>query len=124
MRAREFVTEASEGKISKRHQQATRGLNWFGDDEKWNTDYVAYRLGMAVACADGINPIEMDAKSWVGKGKTAHPYTEEEQAMLKQAYKAAGANYKDLNHGDMDSEELKSTNDVSPVKAFKGYRRR
>ena len=123
MRAAEFITEASEARVSKRYQQATRGLNWFSDGERWNTDYVGYRLGMAVACADGIHPIEMDAKSWIGKGKTAQPYTKEEQAMLKQAYKAAGAEYKDLNHGDMDSEELESTNSISPVKPFKGYPR-
>jgi hypothetical protein len=44
-----------------------------------------------------------------------------EQRMLKQAYKAAGAKWTDLNSGDMDSEEVKSTNTQSPVRAFKGY---
>jgi hypothetical protein len=43
--------------------------------------------------------------------------------MLKQAFKAAGAEYKDLNSGDMDSEELESTNKQSPIKAFRGYPR-
>jgi hypothetical protein len=43
--------------------------------------------------------------------------------MLKQAFKAAGADYTDLNAGDMDSEELESTNKQSPVVAFKGYPR-
>jgi hypothetical protein len=41
--------------------------------------------------------------------------------MLKQAFKAAGAEYKDLNSGDMDSEELESTNTTSPMQGFKGY---
>jgi hypothetical protein len=41
--------------------------------------------------------------------------------MLKQAYKAAGANYTDLNHGDMDSEEHPAVNTTSPIEAFKGY---
>ena len=35
--------------------------------------------------------------------------------MLKDAYKAVGAEYQDINGGDMDSQELKSTNVVSPV---------
>jgi hypothetical protein len=35
--------------------------------------------------------------------------------MLKQAYKAAGANYKDLNRGDLESQELDSTSTSSPV---------
>jgi hypothetical protein len=70
---------------------------------------------MAVAGANGKDPIEMDAKSWIGKKKSTHPYTQEEQDMLKQAYKAVGASWKDLNKGNMDSEELKSTNTVSAV---------
>jgi hypothetical protein len=75
---------------------------------------------MAVASSDGINPIDMDSESWVGKHNTTHPYTKEEQDMLKLAYKAAGLEYKDLNNGDMDSEELSSINTQSPVKPFKG----
>jgi hypothetical protein len=35
--------------------------------------------------------------------------------MLNQAYKAVGAKVIDLNHGDMDSDELDSTNCISPV---------
>jgi hypothetical protein len=41
--------------------------------------------------------------------------------MLKQAYRAAGASYEDLNKGDLDSEEHPQVNTVSPVQAFKGY---
>jgi hypothetical protein len=41
--------------------------------------------------------------------------------MLKQAYKAAGADYQDLNKGDLKSEELDSTNKSSPMMAFKGF---
>ncbi len=43
--------------------------------------------------------------------------------MLKQAFRAAGAEYKDVNEGDMDSQEMNDVNRVSPVKAFKGYPR-
>lgn len=122
MRANEFITEAKHGKISKRAQQSTKGLNTYGDAEHMNSDYVSYRLGMAVAEADGVNPIQMDAISWLGKQKTAYPYSKEEQAMLKQAYKAVGADYHDLNDGDMRSLELDSTNTKSPVTGFKGFK--
>ena len=123
MRAREFVTER-DGKIGQRRQAATVGLNTFGDAERTNSDYTLNRVMMAVACADGsTSPINMDEKSWVGKKRSAHPYTRVEQQMLKQAFKAAGANWKDMNSGDMDSEELGSTNKTSPVVAFKGYPR-
>ncbi len=121
MRAKEFIFETTKGAISKRASQSSRGINTYGDAERINSDYVSYRLGMAVAEADGINPIQMDGKSWMGKQKSAYPYSKEEQAMLKQAYKAVGAKYTDVNHGDMRSLELDSTNVVSPVIGFKGF---
>jgi hypothetical protein len=125
MRANEFVSESKFGKISKRQQQATRGLNVFSKKiDSYDRIYDLNRLMMAVATSDGVNPIVMDAESWVGKHNTAHPYTKEEQAMLKLAYEAAGLEYIDLNKGDLDSEELESTNTQSIVKPFKGYKRK
>lgn len=123
MRAQEFITER-DGKIGKRRQAASVGLNLFSDNERANSDYTLNRVMMAAAMADGTNtPINMDEKSWVGKRRTAHPYTDVEQRMLKQAYKAAGADYTDLNSGNLASEELESTNIQSPVTGFKGYPR-
>lgn len=123
MRAREFMVEQI-GKPSHRVQQATRGLNLFRDKRKTNSDYVLNRVMMAAACADGTDaPVEMEDMSWVGTRRSAHPYTKQEQNMLKQAYRAAGAEWDDLNHGDMDSEEVASTNKVSPIKGFGGYPR-
>ena len=125
MRANEFVSESKMGKISPRQQQATRGLNIFSKKiDSYDRNYDLNRLMMAVASSDGINPIEMPAESWVGKHNTAHAYTKEEQDMLILAYKAAGLEYKDLNNGDMDSEELSDTNVKSIVKPFKGYKRK
>lgn len=115
MKLRELF-EVKQGKLSKRYQQSTRGLNVYGDAEKANSDYVMYRLSMATACSDGTTaPIDIDPKTWYGKKKTAHPYTEEEQNMLIAGYKAVGASYKDVNKGDMRSQELETTNKVSPV---------
>lgn len=122
MRAQEFISEA-DGVIGKRRQSATRGLHIFGDNEKWNSDYTLNRVMMAVAATDGITPPDIDTKSWVGKSKSAHPYTDIEADMLKLAYRAANATYDDINHGDLDSEELKSVNHVSPVRPFRGYPR-
>ncbi len=127
MRAREFVPqnlgEAVNGRISKRHRFPTRGLNLFKDGEQWNTDYTLNRVMMAAACTDGTFVPDVNTKSWIGKGKSAHPYTQQEQDMLKMAYKAAGAHWTDLNDGDMNSEETPDTNKKSPVVAFKGYPR-
>ena len=121
MRANEFITETKKGKIGKRASQSSKGINTYGDSEKMNSDYVAYRLGMAVSGANGVDPIESAGMSWMGKQKTTHPYTKEEQDMLKQAYSAVGASYKDVYSGDMRSLELDSTNTSSPVVGFKGY---
>lgn len=115
MRYKEFIVEKTVGKIKKRQQQSTRGLNIYRDGERANSDYTEYRLGLALACSNGKDPIDVDAKSWYGKRKVALPYTDEEQEMLKQAYEVVGASWEDLNHGDLDSEELKSTNTVSPI---------
>jgi hypothetical protein len=43
--------------------------------------------------------------------------------MLKLAYRAVGADFKDLNGGDMKSEEPPGGNIESPVKPFRGYPR-
>jgi len=125
MRASEFISESTVGKISKRQQQSTRGLNIFSKKiDSYDRIYDLNRLMMAVASSDGINPIDMPAESWVGKHNTAHPYTKEEQDMLKLAYEAVDLEYIDLNNGDMDSEELSDTNTKSIVKPFKGYKRK
>ncbi len=115
MRAKEFVAERKNGRLTKRQQKSTRGLHRYSDAEKADSGYVSFRVGMAAAMSDGKNKLDIDSKSWAGKKKTAHPYTQIEADMLKAAYKAAGANYEDLNHGDLNSEELDTTNKYGPV---------
>jgi len=115
MRATEFITERTTGKMSKRQQNPTRGLHTFSDAEHANSDYTFNRVGLAAAMCDGKNKPDMDYVSWIGKKKLTAPYTKIEADILKQAYKMAGADYKDLNHDDMNSKELDSTNTVSPV---------
>ena len=115
MRANEFITERTTGKMSKRQQNPTRGLHTFSDAEHANSDYTFNRVGLAAAMCDGKNKPDMDYVSWIGKKKLTAPYTKIEADILKQAYKMAGADHKDINNGDMNSKELESTNTVSPV---------
>lgn len=116
MRASEFITEVKAGKIAKRAQEPSRGINTYGDQEHVSGDYVGFKLGQAMAMADGSGKVlDIDPKSWYGKKKTVHPYSDVEQKMFKQGAKAVGATAQDINKGDMDSKELKSTNNVSPV---------
>lgn len=124
MRADEFINEAKEAKPSKLQQFPTRGLHKFRDDDKQDRHYEMHRLGMALACTDGEIVPEIDNESYTGKWNTAHPYTEVEQNMLKKAYSAIGTTYKDLNHGDLRSQELPDTNSQSVIKPFKGYKKK
>ena len=119
MKINEVITEATVGKLTKRQQQSTRGLNKFTDGDRWNGDYTLYRLGLAVASTDGKTVPDTDKESWVGKWKLAAPYSQADQDMLEKAYEAVGAKHEDLNHGDMRSQELEGTNKSSPVAARK-----
>ncbi len=115
MKIYEIITEVRQPKPTKRQSQSSRGLTIYGDSEKANSDYVAFKLGQAMASTDGKTKPDIDGKSWYGKKKTIYPYTKEEQDMFMQAAKVVGADYEDLNHGDMRSLELDTTNTVSPV---------
>jgi hypothetical protein len=116
MRFKEFIVEKKKGHITKRVQQPSRGINTYGDEERVSGDYVSFKLGQAMAMADGSNkPLDIDAKSWHGKKKTTQPYSEIEQKMFLQAAKAVGASNNDINNGDMRSKELDDTNKISPI---------
>lgn len=115
MKIYEIITEVRQPKPTKRQSQSSRGLTIYGDSEKANSDYVAFKLGQAMAGTDGKSKPDINGKSWHGKKKTIHPYTEVENEMFKQAAKVVGADYEDLNKGDMRSLELETTNTISPV---------
>jgi len=123
VRAQEFIAEDKVGKISKRNQNATVGLNKFRDKQFADRVYELNRIMMAVASTDGTFVPELDGESWSGRNNVAAPYTKEEQAMLKKAYQAVGSHHEDLNHGDLNSQEHPAVNTASVVNAFRGYPR-
>jgi hypothetical protein len=123
MRATEFVAEDRVGKMSKRQNQATVGMNKFRDAQFADRVYELNRIMMAVASTDGTFVPDLDGESWAGRNNIAAPYTPEEQDMLKMAYKAVGSHHEDLNNGDLRSQEHPAVNTTSPVTAFKGYPR-
>ena len=124
MRAHEFLTERRIAHPTKRQSNSTIGLHKFRDPGGYDRTYELNRIMMATACADGVTPLALDAETWSGRYNTAHPYTEIEAKMLKQAYKAVGSEMHDLNHGDLKSQETPGTNTQSLVKPFKGYKRK
>ena len=103
MRAQEFVTEDTVGKMSKRQNQATVGLNKFRDNKFADRVYELNRVMMAVASTDGTFVPELDGESWAGRHNIAAAYTQQEQQKLNMAYKAIGSTYVDINHGDLRS---------------------
>jgi hypothetical protein len=123
MRASEFLIEKHVGKIGQRRSQSTVGLNKFRDADLADRFYELNRVMMAAASTDGTFVPGTDHESWAGRYNVAMPYTDVEQAMLEKAFQAVGSDYEDLNHGDLKSKELESTNKTSPVKSFKGYAR-
>ena len=121
MKIKDIILEDKVGDIPPRLQQPTVGLTKFRDQQFADRVYELNRVMMAVAAADGVNPLapEVDAESWAGRNNLAFPYTPEEQKMLKAAFGVVGSHYEDLNHGDLHSGELKSTNKTSPVPKVK-----
>ena len=124
MRAREFLGEASqEPNPTKRQKHSTRGLHKFRDKDFADRFYELNRVMMAAATTDGTFVPDIDGESWAGRHDIAVPYTQVESDKLERAYEATGAWHKDLNRGDMRSQELETTNKISPIKPFKGYSR-
>jgi hypothetical protein len=123
MRAHEFLIEKQAGKIGQRKSQATVGLNKFRDADLADRAYELNRVMMAAAATDGTFVPDIDNESWAGRYNLAMPYTDVEQRMLEKAFQAVGSEHEDLNHGDLKSKELASTNTTSPVKGFPGYPR-
>ena len=123
MRAHEFLIEKQTGKIGQRRSRATVGLNKFRDEDLADRVYELNRVMMAAACTDGTFVPKIDHESWAGRYNVAMPYTDVEQDIIEKAFQAVGSDHQDLNHGDLRSQELESTNKQSPVKGFKGYPR-
>ena len=129
MRASEFIIEGfggsnTGGKRGKLHpdQQATmpKAHKFAGTQDRI---YDLNRAMMAVASSDGINfTHEPTEESWIGRNNMANPYTEQEHDMLHHAYKAIGIDIVDAvgNH----SGEPDTIHKISPVKSFKGYKRK
>ena len=124
MRASDFLDESKTGKLSKRKQVATRGLHKFRDAQYADRVYELNRIMMAAASTDGTFMPDMDGESWAGRHDIAAPYTQQEADMLKMAYAVNGTVHKDLNKGDLRSQELPGTNTQSTVKPFKGYKKK
>lgn len=121
MRAKDFISEEKRGKITNQQGRASVGIDVFRDKQFADRVYELNRVMMAVAAADGTNPINIDAESWAGRENVAAPYSAIEQKMLAQAFGVIGSEHEDLTKGDLRSQEVQDTYTVSPVVGFKGF---
>jgi hypothetical protein len=106
------------------HKNAQKKITRMRDVGGLDRNYHLNRIMMAAAMADGksTKAVDSPADTWAEKYNTAHPYTEQEHKMLHHAYDAIGIDIDDAvnSHGS----EPDGTHKVSPVKGFKGYKRR
>lgn len=124
MRASEFINEAVTGKIPGGDDNAMPGVHRTRDVGGYDRIYHMNRMGMAMASADGKSlkrPEGMDGGSWVQKYNTIHPYSKEEDNMVRQAMKVVPTEHQDTVK-DRRSIENPEVLKVSPVKAFKGWK--
>ena len=122
MRASEFIFENNKkGTLRKDDGDAMTGAIIFRD-EGYDRIYNLNRIMIATAMSDGksTGPLDMDASSWTDRYNTAHPYTEEEHNMMKQAFATINTDYTEYVK-DHRSKERADTHKVSPVSSFRGY---
>jgi hypothetical protein len=118
MKINEVIVEGHDGKKPTHHTQDT-GMVKFRDKGGYDRTYHLNRIMMATAMADGSDkPLEMDQASFVEKFNLAHPYTEAEHKMLKQAFATVDS---EVDHVEPDhkSKEHPDVHFISPVPARK-----
>jgi hypothetical protein len=123
MRAYEFITEAKKGpmkKIDATKKAAMKDVSTLpGLNMNSGSMYTNYRMAVALAGAPNF-PTKMEADNWIGGDPLMSPYTDVEMDMVKAAAQVVGGG-KIQNWSGKRSEELPTTQKVSPVKGFKAW---
>lgn len=111
MRASEFVNEGkARSKLRKSTRQSVSNLETWPELDNNNNPYLAYRFGVAMA---GAPADDMDKLGPVGSSFTTLGYSSAEKEITKAAAKVMGVT--PINLTGPGSEELNSTNTVSPM---------
>jgi len=109
----------SEGKVTDRHpahDAVSKGAIRSRDVGGYDRVYHMNRIGMAMAMADGKNTKAVDSPSetWFEKYNTYHPFTKEEDNMVKAAMKTVPTDGKEVSKFGK-SVEPDFVHKVSPV---------
>ena len=133
MRAKEFIREDIDGRTGSITYDVARALpGAFKIPALKNQDpYLQYRFGVAIAGAkgakqraeDGVPPFD-GKESVFGENEIVVSYDPNVEVYIKDALQAMGMPPSDaVRVGSNKSEEMPEVIKVSPVKAFKGYKR-
>jgi hypothetical protein len=100
MKINDIITETrglTLGDVPEHQKPVMQKTINFRDLGGFDRTHHIYRIMMACAMSDGKNldklMTDMDPLAWHSKYNTAHPYTEEELAMVQDAIAAMGADW-------------------------------
>ena len=122
MRADEFITEAH-SKFPEEHSGPMTGMKRYDKLDNSNP-YMMWRFLVAAAGQplDKEHGHTMSKESPTGQKMTSLAYSKADQAILDATSQAMGEPGTEMS--SMDSTEPGYVNKSSPVKAFKGYKRK
>jgi hypothetical protein len=133
MRAREFIVEDDLGRTGSITQDVALALPGAYKIPKLqnNDPYKQYRFGVAIAGAKGRAQRKKDGvpdyekESVFGEDETIVSYDPNVKTWIDDALQTMGMSSKDcVQIASQDSEEMPDVETVSPVTAFKGYKRK
>ena len=116
MRAIEFVKEGKVTPRSPEHDAASHGASRLRDVGGYDRVYHMNRIMMAAAMADGQSTKAVDSPSetWFEKYNTAHPYTKEEDNMIRAAMKTVPTDGSHVSKFGKSTEPV-DTQKISPI---------
>ena len=116
LRSRDFVKEGKVTTRSHEEDMVSQGTTRTRDVGGYDRVYHMNRLMMAMAMADGksVKAVDSPSETWAEKFNTHHPYTKEEDNMVKSAMKTVPTDGKEISKFSK-SAEPKDVNKTSPV---------
>jgi hypothetical protein len=120
VRAKEFISESPKYKKMRNSAvNAIPGMTTYPELSNNNNPYLAYRFGVALALSpDG----DMCRETNTGSNFTMIDYSDADLHIRRHAEKIMGV--KSKQQTPAGSCEADSVNSTSPVKAFKGYKKK
>ena len=121
MKIKDIIIEGKTSEMDEMHDAAHNGNIYKARDVGgYDRTYHMNRMMMAMAKADGKSTKAVDSPkdTWFEKYNTIHPYTKEEDNMVKAALKTIPSDSK-IASTDSKSHESKDIHNVSPVAARK-----